>query len=313
MKITKAVITVAGPRQRTLPLQMLIDRDGVEKSVLSILIEEVLSAGIEEICLVVRPGDEQPYADVAGDHAGRLHFVQQASPLGHGHAVYCARPFTNESPFLHLVGDHLYVSRSGRGCAQQLVEVAGMAACTVSAVQATRESLLPYYGAIGGRRLAGQADLYQVETVIEKPTPTVAEQQLIVPGLRAGHYLCFFGMHVLMPSIMELLAQKLAEQEGAPHTPGGITLASALAELARHEQYLALELNAARYDVGVKYGLLTAQLALALAGEERAEVLSKLLELLAQREMGDGLSSGSAAAAKAQESGGDGQYLAHEV
>ena len=90
MRITKAVITAAGRKQRTLPLQTLIDRDGVEKSVLHILVEEVLAAGVDEICVVVRPGDETAYAEVAGDHAGRLRFVQQAEPLGYGHAVYCA-------------------------------------------------------------------------------------------------------------------------------------------------------------------------------------------------------------------------------
>ncbi|MEZ4673431.1 MAG: hypothetical protein R2932_04210 [Caldilineaceae bacterium] len=114
MKIQKAVITAAGRKQRTLPLQTVTDRDGVEKSVLSVLVEEVLRAGIEEICVVVRPGDEQPYADVTGEHAGRLHFVPQSEPLGHGHAVYCSRSFVGHEAFLHLVGDHLYVSRGSR-------------------------------------------------------------------------------------------------------------------------------------------------------------------------------------------------------
>ena len=59
MEITKAVITAAGRGQRTLPLQTLIDSDGVEKSVLGILIDEVLRAGVEEICIVVHPGDEE--------------------------------------------------------------------------------------------------------------------------------------------------------------------------------------------------------------------------------------------------------------
>ena len=77
MIINKAVITAAGKAQRTLPLQTLIDRDGTEKSVLSIIIEEVLRAGVEEICIVVRPGDEIAYVEVAGDHASRLHFVHQ--------------------------------------------------------------------------------------------------------------------------------------------------------------------------------------------------------------------------------------------
>ena len=47
MRIRKAVITAAGPKQRTLPLQTLIDRDGEEKSVLRILVEEVVKAKIE--------------------------------------------------------------------------------------------------------------------------------------------------------------------------------------------------------------------------------------------------------------------------
>jgi UTP--glucose-1-phosphate uridylyltransferase len=281
MKITKAVITAAGRQQRTLPLQLLIDRDGVERSVLHILINEVVQAGIEEIAVVVRPGDETAYAEVAGDHAGRLHFVPQAESLGYGHAIYCARDFTRDDPFLHLVGDHLYVQRDTQSCAQRLVEVAQAEACTVSAVQATRESLLPYFGTIGGRPVSGRADLYRVDTVIEKPTPTEAEQRLIVPGLRAGHYFCFFGMHVLTPTVMELLAQQL----GAAHNGARVTLSSALAELAAREQYLALEQQNSRYDLGVKYGLLSAQLALALQGRDRDEVLTRLLELMAQRDL----------------------------
>jgi UTP--glucose-1-phosphate uridylyltransferase len=281
MKITKAVITAAGRKQRTLPLQTLIDRDGTEKSVLGIIVEEALRAGAEEICVVVQPGDETSYAKVAGDHAGRLHFVHQADPLGYGHAVYCAKDFVGQDPFLHLVGDHLYVSRTSEGCAPRLVKVAEAEACAVSAVQATRESLLPYYGAVGGRRVPGRPDLYQIETVVEKATPTEAEQRLIVPGLRAGHYLCFFGIHVLTPTIIDILEK----QSQAAGDQGGIELADALAELPQREQYLALEKQDWRYDVGVKYGLLTAQLALALSGQDRDEVLSKLLELLALREL----------------------------
>lgn len=281
MKITKAVITAAGPKQRTLPLQTLIDRDGTQKAVLRIIIEEALRAGVDDICIVVCAGDETAYARAAGEVAARLTFTPQPEPLGYGHAVHCAREFTGEQPFLHLVGDHLWVSGSAKGCAQQLVEVAEMEACVVSAVQASRESLLPYFGTVGGLRVAGRQDLYVVEDVIEKPTPTEAEQRLLIPGLRAGHYLCFFGLHVLTPGVMELLGSQLQRRSGA----GPILLADALAETARRERYLALERPWFRYDVGVKYGLLTAQLALALAGSDREVVLSQLLELLTTREL----------------------------
>jgi UTP--glucose-1-phosphate uridylyltransferase len=276
MRIQRAVITAAGPNQRTLPLHNLIDRDGIEKPVLRIVIEEVLAANIEEICVVVCPGDEDAYAKAAGDQAGRIRFVAQAEPLGYAHAIYSARDFTGQNPFLHLVGDHVY---AGGGCAARLVEVAQAESCSVSAVQPTRESLLPHYGVVGGQRVAGRADLYRIDAVLEKPTPTEAEQRAIVPGLRAGHYLCFFGMHVLTPSIVDILGKQLA---GAGR---GATLSSALAELAKHEQYLALEVEGRRYDLGVKYGLLVAQVALALGGRDRNDVLAQILELLSLRAM----------------------------
>ncbi|MBN1260056.1 MAG: UTP--glucose-1-phosphate uridylyltransferase [Anaerolineae bacterium] len=282
MQIVKSVITAAGRDQRALPLQRLIDRDGVEKSVLRILVEEVLSAGIEEVAIVVAPGDEGAYAEAIGHYARQAQFILQEEPRGYGHAIYCAREFVGDASFLHLVGDHLYVSRVPGTCAQQLVAVARSMACPVSAVQATRENLLPYYGTLGGRRVPGRRDLYVVETVIEKPTPTEAELRLMAPGLRPGHYLCFFGMHVFTPSVMQILGQRLADAGAGEQ----VDLSGALAELARREKYLALEEQALRYDVGVKYGLLTAQLALALSGNDRELVLTRLLELLAQREMG---------------------------
>ena len=278
MEIKKAIITAAGKSQRTLPLQTLVDRDGVTKTALRILIEEILASGIDEICVVICPGDQTAYAAAAGGQGGRLRFVEQSAGLGYGHAVLCGREFVGDSPFLLLVGDHLYVSGSQKRAAQQLVERAGAENCAVSAVQATHESKLPYYGAVGGRLVGGQKGLYEIGEVLEKPTPTEAEQRLIVPGLRAGHYLCFFGMHVLTPTVMDLL-----EEEVARAGDRGIHLTTALAKLAKRERYLACELQAHRYDIGVKYGLLAAQLALALDGEDRDEVLSGLVELLARR------------------------------
>ena len=274
MKIEKAVITAASRKQRTLPLQTLIDRNGEEKTVLRILLEEVRSADVQEICVVIPPDDEDAYARAAGDRS--IRFITQNEPRGYAHALYSAQPFTQDDPFLHLVGDHLYVG-NGTKPTLKLVQAAQEADCSVSAVQATRESLLPLYGTIGGQRISEKQDLYRIERVIEKPTPTEAEQSLTISGLRAGHYLCFFGMHVLTPKIMELLSQRF--QTESTRT----TLSDALAELAGREKYLALEQTSRRYDVGVKYGLFRAQLALALDGEDRNTVLSQLLELVALR------------------------------
>jgi len=280
VKVRKAVITAAGKSQRLLPLQTLIDWDGQEKSVLQILVEHALVADVEEVCVITWPGDETRYSQAIGAHSGRVRFVPKPQALGYGHSIYCARDFTANEPFLHMVGDHLYVSHTGKTCAQRLLALAEAEDCAVSAVQPTRETLLHLYGAVGGRGVAGSEDIYRIDTVLEKPTPTEAEQRLISPGLRAGHYLCFFGIHVLTPAVMDILGQKLAAASNGP-----LSLSTALADLALREQYLALEAAGQRYDIGARYGILTAQLALALSSHERSEVLSRLMELLVDREL----------------------------
>ena len=274
VKVAKAVITAAGTHQRMLPLQTLVDRDGVSKSALAILAEEITAAGIGEIAVIVCPGDEAAYAAAAGPLARQMRFIPQTEALGYGHAVHCAAAFTANDPFLLMVGDHLYTSRTEISCTAQLLTTSAAGKCAVSAVQATHESKLPYYGCIGGRRVPGSDRLYEIETVIEKPTPTVAEQKLVVPGLRAGNYLCFFGMHVLTPSVMEILGRQLAG--------GRADLSLALAEIARRERYLAHELQGRRHDIDLHYGLLATQIALGLAGKDRDEVLALLVELLVQ-------------------------------
>jgi UTP--glucose-1-phosphate uridylyltransferase len=279
MNIRKAVVTAAGPRQDRLPLQRFTDLDGTEKTALQIILEEVIAAGIDEVCVVVHAGGQDAYREAAGEHARLLEFVVQPTPRGYGEALHRAAEFVGKEPFVHLVSDHLYISRQSRRCAEQLVEVAKAEACAVSAVQPTRESMLPYYGAVGGCPVAGRPGLYQIERVLEKPTPTQAEQELIVPGLRAGHYLCLFGMHVLTPAVMELLAEAVASHAAGDHGP--IMLSPALEQLAKRERYLALELEGTRFNVGVKYGMLVAQLALALRGSDREEILARLVELLA--------------------------------
>jgi UTP--glucose-1-phosphate uridylyltransferase len=130
---------------------------------------------------------------------------------------------------------------------------------------------------VGVRRV--RSDLYEIQQVLEKPTPSEAEQVLSVTGLRAGFHLCFFGIHVFTPTVMEILAESFERR-----SPGSLLdLSPALAELARRERCLALEIAGQRFNIGEKYGLLTAQLALALDGIDREKILALIVELLAQR------------------------------
>src|SRR3978361_360667 len=141
-KVRKAVITAAGRGTRQYPASSavqkemfpLVDRDGLTKPVIQIIGEEAIDSGIEEICIITTPGEEQAYrdyfrrldADTMQAFRGktwaileseklaafgeRLHFAEQSSPEGFGHAVYQAKEFVGDDPFLLLLGDHVYIS-----------------------------------------------------------------------------------------------------------------------------------------------------------------------------------------------------------
>jgi UTP--glucose-1-phosphate uridylyltransferase len=313
MQITKAVITAAGRGARQYPasdtvqkaMLPLVDRDGLTKPVLQIIAEEALESGIEEIGIVTAPGDEAVYRNHFRNYASnlrstyrgvewaeeqarrltdleqRLRFTVQPEPDGYGHAVWCARTLVGDKPFLLLLGDHLYISSEPRRCARQLIDLASAEKCAVSAVQATREHLIHQYGTVAGRRLPQHPDVYSIEQIIEKPNPTLAELRLQVSGLRAGHYLCFFGMHVLTPAVFDLLEQSVRDDK---RELGQIQLTSALDALARNDRYLALETRGCRYNLGVKFGVVEAQVAIALAGVDRERILALLLESIVRVE-----------------------------
>lgn len=284
MTISKAVITAAGKDQTHLPLQTVVDRSGRARSALELVLAEVVSAGIEDIAIVVAPGEQDRYLAAAGSFASRLTFFIQHDPQGYGDAILRAQAFVGREMFLHLVGDHLYVSdHSQWSCAAQLVAVAQQEQCSVSAIQPTHESKLRFFGAIGGTPVAHAEKLYEVTAIMEKPTPTQAEQSLIVAGQRSGYYLCFFGMHVLTPTIMDLLAEaKSTVAKTRTDASASLNLSDSLRKLIQREKYLAFQIQGQRFNIGETYGLLIAQMALALSGPDRDRILVELIELLAR-------------------------------
>ena len=205
MSIRRAVITAAAPDQKSLPLQSLVDQQGQPKTALELILEECVDAGAEEICVIVCPGSGELFTRSAGQHANRLTFVEQDNPRGYGDALFRARDFVEDEPFLHLVSDHVYISHSEHGCARQIVDLASQENCVVSAVQETRENNLPFFGTVGATQTGNRDEVYKVKSVVEKPTPTRAEQDLIVAGLRSSYYLCLSGMHVLTPGVLSLI------------------------------------------------------------------------------------------------------------
>jgi UTP--glucose-1-phosphate uridylyltransferase len=313
-KVRKAVITAAGRGTRQYPASTavqkemfpLVDRDGLTKPVVQIIGEEAIDAGIEQICIVTQPGEEKEYRDYfrrmtdaevkqfrgkdwailesekLGAFGERLSFVEQRSPEGFGHAVYQARQWVGDEPFLLLLGDHVYISDIKDRCARQLIKVYEQYMLdSVSGVQPTLERLLHLFGVIRGTPIDAARGIYRAELIIEKPTIEIAREKLATAGLPAGNYLAHFGMHVFSPRIFESLAYLI---ENNVREKGEIQLTAAQEHLRqRTEKYWCVVTQGQRYDTGIPYGLMETQLALALNGSHRTEICEAIARILAMQ------------------------------
>jgi UTP--glucose-1-phosphate uridylyltransferase len=311
-KVRKAVITAAGRGTRQYPASTavqkemfpLVDRDGLTKPVIQIIGEEAIESGIEEICIVTQPGEEPLYRDYfkrlddnmvkafrgkdwailesekLAAFGERLYFAEQQSPEGFGHAVYQAKSFVGDEPFLLMLGDHVYISDIKDRCARQVVKVFEQYMLdAATSVQPTLERLLYLFGTIRGNPVDPAKGIYKAELIIEKPSIELAREQLATPGLPAGNYLCHFGMHVFSPRIFDsleyLVKNDLREK-------GEIQLTAAQEHLRQStDKYWAVVTQGQRYDTGIPYGLMETQLALALTGVHRTEICEAIARILA--------------------------------
>jgi UTP--glucose-1-phosphate uridylyltransferase len=285
----------------------LVDRDGTTKPTLQIIVEEALEAGIEQICIVTSPvslpqlqGHFRALPDeIAASLRGKVWAMEEAARLesisrhieyvvqekqeGYGHAVYCARAFVGDEPFLLLLGDHVYISGAKQNCSRQLIDVFAEYQCAVSGVQRTPEDLLHLFGTLTGRRIGVSPDVYEVSAIKEKPTLEYAEEFLRTQGLSRGQYLCFFGMHVFPPSIFDCIEHHIKNDI---RERGEIQLTNAQDLLRSRERYLAAEISGERYDMGVPFGYIQTQLALAVNSGSRRDLLAALAHLLTVKDLG---------------------------
>lgn len=266
------------PLHGDLPLQHVTTADGGTSRVAALQIEELLQAGIAEVALVTPAGDQRVFRELSAQFGSAVVSVEQPEPRGFGDAVLRAEAWIAGEPFIVQVCDHVFITHAAASCTHQLMDVVTREGCAVSAVQANAENQLPYFGVIGGTRVKATNRLYRVETIIEKPTPTVAEERCMIAGLRQGTYLALFGTHALTPQVFGVLR----EQERRLGVGEKLGLTEALALLAAKEKYLALEVEGQRIDLESPFGLLRAQLALALYGPRREEVMRLLLEEVAR-------------------------------
>jgi UTP--glucose-1-phosphate uridylyltransferase len=282
-QIRKAVIPVAGYGTRLYPasksikkeLFPIVDKDGYAKPAIQLIIEEAVESGIQEVCLIVQPDGsidfkkyfeeslpmdlEQrlstlPWAvkqsEKLLDLGRRISYVVQDTQRGFGHAVYCAKNWVGNEPFLLMLGDHIYESSRESGeirCAQQLLQVFPKVNKSISAVMRRSEKVLHLYGTISGKRVPHIPRLYEVTELKEKPTIEYAKKHLTIEELPVGEYLCIFGQYILTPNIFDCIQYHI-DHEILEH--GEIQLTNALDLLRKEEGYYAYETEGKYYDIG---------------------------------------------------------------
>jgi UTP--glucose-1-phosphate uridylyltransferase len=283
-----------------------VDRDGLTKPVIQIIGEEAIDSGIEQICIITQPGEEQQYRDYfrrldneaaksfrgkdwailesekLGAFGERLHFAEQHTPDGFGHAVYQAKKFVGDEPFLLLLGDHVYISDIKDRCARQLIKVFEQYMLdAVTGVQPTIERQLHLFGVIRGLGIEPAKGIYKADLIIEKPSIELAREKLSTGGLPAGNYLAHFGMHVFSPRIFDSLEYLIKNNIREKNE---IQLTAAQEHLrANSDKYWAVITQGQRYDTGIPYGLMETQLALALNGVHRTEICEAIARILAMQ------------------------------
>jgi len=280
MPIRKAVIPVAGRGTRFLPVTHAIPKElcpVLDRPTLHYVVEETLSAGVEEVIFVTAPRVEKEairryFLEPPPDHERaeplrdlrarvRFTFVVQDEPLGLGHAVWCARDAVGDEPFVALCGDDVF--RGVPPC-QALAESydAAEGGGHVILLEVAPEAICRY-GAVKGDEVApGRLEL---SYVVEKPPPGTAPSNLAI-----------VGRYVLPPTIFEII------ERTPPGAGGEIQLTDALTGLIGSPGLYGVVHQGVRFDAGnvVEYVLANASLGLEQEGL-RPDLLEGLKRLVA--------------------------------
>ena len=277
-KVRKAVIPAAGYGTRLFPatkatkkeLFPVIDRDGIAKPAILIIVEEAIHAGIEEVCIIVQREDlpafeelfhapvsdmnywklsprSQDYARQILEMGKKVTFAVQERQDGFGHAVFCAKDFVGGEPFLLMLGDHIYRSRNSMLCAEQLIEAYQEREVSVVGLRATPAEIVNHFGAVSGIWIENNR-LLKITQFSEKPSAAYAREKLVVPDLPPDHFLTLFGQYVLKPEIFNILETKIRTGQ---RESGEFQLTTALDLLRQSDGFNGWLVEGDRFDIGL--------------------------------------------------------------
>jgi UTP--glucose-1-phosphate uridylyltransferase len=199
-----------------------------------------------ELTLVER-GKKADLALLSHDlpEAGTASFTRQQSPLGLGHAVWCARELVGDEPFALLLPDVLVQNK--QGCLAQMIEAAKTLGdnANIIAVEEVPPERIHMYGVVGVGASKGKA--FAITKMVEKPKASEAPSNLTITG-----------RYILQPQIFDILEKQAA---GAG---GEIQLTDAMVALAGTQPFYGLKFEGRSFDCGSKIGFLAANVSYGL-------------------------------------------------
>ncbi len=196
---------------------------------------------------------------------GTFSFTRQQSPLGLGHAIWCARELVGHEPFALLLPDVLV--QHPRGCLAQMIDAAKDLDdnANIIAVEEVPAERIHMYGVVGVGEPKGKA--FAITKMVEKPKAAEAPSNLSITG-----------RYILQPQIFDLLEKQAAG------TGGEIQLTDAMVALARTQPFYGLKFEGRSFDCGSKIGFLAANVAYGLERPDIApEFRSELRRLLGEK------------------------------
>ena len=280
-RIRKAVFPVAGLGTRFLPATKSVPKEMltvVDRPVIQYVVDEARNAGIEHFIFVTGRNKNviEDYFDTQYElentlkernkthelnmlladlpSPGQTSFTRQQTPLGLGHAVWCARDIVGDEPFALLLPDMLH--HGLKPCLFEMTEAYTQKGGNLIAVAPVPETETHKYGIVGVENTG--AKVSKITSMVEKPPRGLAPSNLHITG-----------RYILQPQIFDLLS---TQHRGAG---GEIQLTDALVRLMamKEQPFHAVQFEGTIYDCGSKIGFLTANLAYSLERDDIGPLL----------------------------------------
>ena len=278
--IRKAVLPVAGLGTRFLPATKAVPKEMltiVDRPIIQYVVDEARAAGIEHIVFVtgrnkqviedhfdmayeledtLKSRDKSAALELLEKHRpqpGSTSFTRQQSPLGLGHAIWCARDIIGDEPFAILLPD--VIIKSNVGCLKQMVDLYGQTGGNIIAVEEVPADQTQNYGIVElAETITDNAS--RISNMVEKPPKGTAPSNLMITG-----------RYILQPEIFALLS---SQDSGAG---GEIQLTDSMLKLMREQHFASIRFEGKSYDCGSKSGFLSANIAFGMDDPALAENL----------------------------------------